>query len=192
MSENHWIYKTIQSALKRIRPASGDGTIHEDLKRQYEALSIEPGVIIKSRERLRLGRHNLIQRGTVLHCGGMEWCNYKGHIHLGDFVEISPYCIFYGSGGIEADDYCRFGPGVKLMSQAEVLSQDPETPTPEFQLELIKLGKACLVGAGAVILGGTTLGDYCVVGPNAVVKGHYSERCTLIGNPARAVPRQAF
>ena len=41
------------------------------------------------------------------------------------------------------------------------------------------------VGAGAVILGNSTLGDNCVVGPNSVVSGDYPAGTTLIGNPAR-------
>jgi maltose O-acetyltransferase len=54
----------------------------------------------------------------------------------------------------------------------------------------VVLGSGVWIGAGAVILGGTTLGNNCTVGPNSVVMGNYPAGTSLIGNPARAVLRR--
>lgn len=186
--------------LQRLLKESRDAVSHyrkenaqiKKIRQLFPGMIIENDVTIKSPQNLIAGEHVIIQKGTILHCGGMEWSDYKGKITVGNFVEIGPYCVLYGTGEIMIGDYCRFGPGAKLFAQREDPSQNPETGQPRFIFEPIKLGKACLIGAGAIILGGSELGDYCMVGPNAVIHGKYPSKTTLIGNPARSVPRMDF
>ncbi len=49
------------------------------------------------------------------------------------------------------------------------------------------LGKGCVVGAGAKILGPVVLGDYVKVGANSVVIGHVPTASTVVGIPAKVV-----
>jgi len=51
----------------------------------------------------------------------------------------------------------------------------------------VSIGARVYVGAGAIILPGTTIGDECVVGAGAVVKGTFAPRSVITGNPARVV-----
>lgn len=51
----------------------------------------------------------------------------------------------------------------------------------------IEVGRNCFIGARAMLLPGTRLGDGCVVGANAVVKGSYPAGSVLAGNPARPI-----
>lgn len=151
-------------------------------------LSVEPNVLVRSPERLELGRHVTIQRNSIIHCGGRKWCDFRGKVTLGDHVTIGPNNILYGTGEIFIDEYAHLGPGVSIISQAGLHSGKRLAAVPDYSFEPIRLGKGCWIGAGAVILGGTSLGDNCTVGPNTVVKGHYPENTTLIGNPARVAP----
>lgn len=151
----------------------------------------EPGVVIKSPSRLHLGRNVVLQRRALLHCGGKDWCDYGGGIELGDGVVIGPGCILYGAGTIRIGDYSHMGPGAMIMAQAgDVASVNRLTDRPGHRNEPVEIGEGVWIGAGAVILGNTRLGNNCVVGPNSVVSGDYLEGTTLIGNPARAIHRR--
>lgn len=54
----------------------------------------------------------------------------------------------------------------------------------------VKIGDGCFIGLGARILPGVTLGKHCIVGSNAVVLGgDYEAYSVLVGNPAKCVKR---
>lgn len=151
-------------------------------------LVCEPGVVLKTPSRLSLGQGVVIQRQAILHCGGRVWSNYRGRIALGNHVVIGPGCCLYGAGTINVDDYTHFGPGSMVMTQSGNVASDARLSiAPEYLFKGVKIGKGVWVGAGAVILGGTSLGDHSIVGPNSVVKGTYQAGTTLVGNPARVM-----
>jgi acetyltransferase-like isoleucine patch superfamily enzyme len=155
-------------------------------------LRCEAGVVVKTPSRLLLGRDVVLQRRALLHCGGKDWCDYGGGIELGDGVVIGPGCTLYGAGTIRVGAFSHLGPGAMLMAQAgNAGSQDRLSARPGHVNEPIVIGQGVWVGAGAVILGNTRLGDNCVIGPNSVVSGDYPAGTTLIGNPARAVQRRS-
>lgn len=154
--------------------------------------SCEPGVIIKTPSRLRIGENVVLQRRALLHCGGKAWCGYGGGITLGDHVVVGPNCTLYGAGNIEIGEYTHFGPGSMVMAQAgDAAASRRQSSEPGRLNDPVTIGKGAWIGAGAVILGNTVLGDNCVVGPNSVVSGQYEAGTTLIGNPARVVRRRA-
>jgi serine O-acetyltransferase len=53
------------------------------------------------------------------------------------------------------------------------------------------LGKDVVIGAGAKVLGGFTVGDGAKVGSNAVVTKPVPEGATAVGNPARIIQEDA-
>ena len=60
--------------------------------------------------------------------------------------------------------------------------------TPYF-LKPISIGDNCFVGAGSILLPGTTLGKNCIIGSHAVVKGDIPDNSVVIGNPAKIVAK---
>lgn len=156
-----------------------------------EGLHCEPGVVVKSSGRLRLGKNVVLQRGCLLHCGGRDWSNYEGSIELGDHVVVGPHCVLYGAGTIKVGTHTHFGPGSMVMAQSgNPDSVNRQSIRPGHVNEPVVIGKGVWIGAGAVVLGGTTLGDNCTVGPNSVVAGHFEPGTTIIGNPGRAARRR--
>lgn len=51
----------------------------------------------------------------------------------------------------------------------------------------VVIGSNIFIGAGALILGGVTIGDGCIVGANAVVAKDVPAGSVVAGNPARIV-----
>ncbi len=49
------------------------------------------------------------------------------------------------------------------------------------------IGKSCVIGIGATIMGGVRIGDYCVVGTKAVVTKDVPDHTIVAGNPARVI-----
>ena len=160
-------------------------------KLSAKGLRCEPGVVVKTPKLLKLGKNVVLQRRAILHCGGRDWSDYKGGIDLGDNVVVGPGCVLYGAGTIRVGEYSHFGPCSMVMTQSgNAHSSTRRSATPGHIVEPVVLGSGVWIGAGAVILGGTTLGNNCTVGPNSVVMGSYPAGTSLIGNPARAVLRR--
>ena len=149
------------------------------------SLRCEPRIRVKSPSRLSLGNHVTIQWGSLLHCGGKRWCGYDGGVSLDDHVVIGPGCVVYGAGYIHLGEFTHLGPGVTMVTQSGVDTPERMSPHPRVSLEPITVGRGCWIGAGAVILGGTELGDRCTVAPNSVVRGRYEEGTIIVGNPGR-------
>lgn len=51
----------------------------------------------------------------------------------------------------------------------------------------VKVGKAVLIGAGAVVLPGIAIADYSVIGAGAIVTKNISANSTVVGNPAKPI-----
>lgn len=53
----------------------------------------------------------------------------------------------------------------------------------------VRIGPACWLGHGAIILPGTTIGRHVVVAAGSVVRGDVPDFCVVAGTPARIVRR---
>ena len=149
-------------------------------------LRCERGVTVKTPSRLFLGQGVTLQRRSLLHCGGRSWCDFGGEISLGDHVLVGPNCVLYGAGIIRIGDFTHLGPGSMVITQSGVVDDESRfSVTPQRIHDSVEIGKGVWIGAGAILVGGTRLGDGCTVSPNSVVSGEYGPGTTLVGNPAR-------
>jgi len=51
----------------------------------------------------------------------------------------------------------------------------------------ITVGDYSFIGAGAIVLPGSTIGKYCVIGSGCIVKGDIPDYSIVIGNPAKVI-----
>lgn len=92
---------------------------------------------------------------------------YPGLIKIGRGTTVSfEACFLAHDYSLDKELYGRTGEHGLIVSEIEV-------------------GRNCFIGARAMLLPGTRLGDGCIVGANAVVKGSYAAGSVLAGNPAR-------
>lgn len=66
----------------------------------------------------------------------------------------------------------------------------PADKKSEFDKQAYKpvyIGAHSLIGAGAIVLPGTKIGKFCIIGAGAVVKGTIEDYSIVIGNPAKVI-----
>ena len=113
-----------------------------------------------------------------------ENCNINCHsfiendVKIGDFVTIKSGVYLWD--GIEIEDYVFVGPNVTFTNDVRPRSkQFPDT----FNKTIIK--KNASIGAGAIILGGVTIGEFAMIGAGALVTKSVPSRALVIGSPAK-------
>jgi len=115
-----------------------------------------------------------------------ENCNVNCHtfiesgVRIGNNVTVKSGVYLWS--GIQVADDVFIGPNVTFTNDKYPRSkQYPE----EFQKTILK--KNASLGAGAVVLGAITIGEYAMVAAGSVVTKDVPDRALVMGNPARIV-----
>lgn len=113
-------------------------------------------------------------------------CNINCHVFIENDVVIGNN-VTVKSGvqiwdGITVEDNVFIGPNVTFTNDKNPRSKNYPSV---FQNTILK--EYSSIGAGAVILGGVTIGEYAMVGAGAVVTKTIPEFALVIGNPAKIV-----
>lgn len=179
-----WYVKTLRKQYKRAK------IIHQ-IKKENPTVNIEDDVLIISPQNLVLGKNVLIQKGTILHCGGKGWSNRQGKIILGDDCQIGPYCILYGAGGIEMKKGSGLAMGVRLIAQGGDLSKFEGRDLSDSAIPLkfgkIVIGEGVWISADAIVLLGVTIGKGAGVAPGAIVHKDVPPFKKVVAPPARVI-----
>jgi len=115
-----------------------------------------------------------------------------GEPEIGDDVWIGAFTVIDGSGGLSIGSGCDISAGAQIYSHSTVERCVSDRGRPIVRAPT-RIGRNVHVGANAVILMGSDIGDYCVVGAGAVVKeGTVAPAYSvLVGVPARVIPGAA-
>jgi acetyltransferase-like isoleucine patch superfamily enzyme len=106
-------------------------------------------------------------------------------IRVGRNVFVNQNCTFYDLGGLDIADDVLIGPNVSLITAGHPL--DPS------QRRAVTIGKPILIernvwiAAGAIIIGGVTVGENSVVAAGSVVTKDVPRNTLVGGNPARVI-----
>lgn len=118
--------------------------------------------------RIHIGDHVRIDDFCILSAGA-------GGIRLGSFIHIACFCSLIGQEKIEMEDYSGLSSRVAVYSSSDDYTGNAMT-NPMVPVEFTKvdhrpvhIGRHCIVGAGAVVLPGVTLGEGAAVGALALV-----------------------
>ncbi|SFU12390.1 acyltransferase [Sedimentitalea nanhaiensis] len=123
-----------------------------------------------------------------------DFCVVSGKIVMGRNVHIAPLCLVAGGNpGITFEDFSGLAYHVKVFSQSDDYSgatmTNPTVPS-VYKAEVgkpVHLGRHCIVGAGAVLTPGVTLGEGTAVGALALVLKSTEPWTIYAGTPARRV-----
>lgn len=172
-------FKLMQRAIRQHR-------LQSRLMRQWPSLSIEQHVIIKGDiNNISLGKNVIIQSGTVLHLGGLEWCKNDGHLRIGDDSCISPNCTLYGTGpgGIIIGNRFDCGPGVRIFSSRT----NYEKSTRSTVFAPVVIGDDVILFSNVVISPGVSIGNRSVIAAGSVITRDIPPDCLAGGMPGKVI-----
>ena len=116
-----------------------------------------------------------------------------GNVRIGRNVHISTGACIFGGEGVDIGDYSAISVGVKIFTATEDLSGAAMTnPTigaayRDTFVAPIRIGKHCVVSAGAVLLPGAELLDGACVGALSLVKEKLDGWAIYAGIPAKMI-----
>jgi len=137
--------------------------------------------VIGPMSHLTLGNNVDLADGVYFHLGGMDWCDFKGYLHIGQHSHIGPQVIMYGTGpfGIHIGDHFDCGPGVKIFaSKTNMKDYDKR------DFAKVTIGNHVTLYANVVISPGVTIGDHAVIAANSTVTRDVPAHSFYGGNPA--------
>ena len=123
---------------------------------------------------LSLGKGVLVNRGTVLSSTD------GGSLIIGNMVGLNNNTMVFCHERVEIGDNTIMGPGVCIYDHDHVFSTTDGVKRNEYKTAPVKIGKGCWIGAGAIILRGSEVGDNCLIAAGAVVKGTYASGSVVI------------
>ncbi len=117
-------------------------------------------------------------------------CDYGFNVHLGDRVFVNFGAVFVDSRPISIGDDVLVGPGVQFLAGDHPL--DPGVRRAGWESgRPISIGAGAWLGGGVIVLPGVTIGEDAVVGAGSVVTRDVPPGAVAVGNPARALRRDA-
>ena len=106
-------------------------------------------------------------------------------IRVGRHVFINQNCTFYDLGGLDIADDVMIGPNVSIITMGH-----PVEPSQRRAATIgrpIVVEKGVWIAAGAIIIGGVTVGEHSVVAAGSVVTKDVPANSLVGGNPARVI-----
>ncbi len=152
---------------------------------RYPRLEIGEGVMFIGRLRLRggtrlvLGDNVRIRQNVIVNGGGTVTVGHDTLLNgcwigSASSVDVGPWCLV-SDCNISDTDYHNLLPAQRHLA----LTSKAVAP--------VTLGRNVWVGARAIVLKGTSIGDDSVVGSGAVVRGTVPAGVIVAGNPAEIV-----
>jgi acetyltransferase-like isoleucine patch superfamily enzyme len=151
-----------------------------------------PQGTILNEHRIHIGSDTIIGPYASLSAGMIEAQDLLSDpvVRIGDRCLIGRGSHIVGHWSIEIGDDIQTGPYVYITDQNHSYV-DPDQPIGiQVPVEAaVRIGSGSWLGANAIILPGTTLGEHVVVAAGAVVRGDVPDHCVVAGVPAKIVRR---
>ena len=103
-------------------------------------------------------------------------------VKIGKNVKVMNGVLMMSAGGITIEDNVIISPNVQLISN----NHDPYDRY-VITCKPILIKEGALIGAGATILPGVTIGKYAIIGANSVVSRDIPDFGVAIGTPAKVI-----
>ena len=127
-----------------------------------------------------------------------DFCVVSGNLVIGSYCHITPMCLLAGGlPGIELADFCTLAYGVKIFAQSDDYSGQtltnsliPKKYKNEI-LQLVRLGRHVIVGAGSVIFPGADIAEGCAIGAMSLIRTSTKAWGMYAGIPARRIKERS-
>jgi len=124
-------------------------------------------------------------KNTLMKSALAFWCSrlaqkHGGYLGVGAEVEKRP-SLPHGLHGIYISRYASIGAGCRIYQNVTLGEIEQKAP---------KIGKNCLIGAGAVLVGDITIGENVKIGAGAVVFTDIPDNSTVVSQPPRILTKE--
>ncbi len=136
---------------------------------------------------IHIGQNVYIGRNTILSCK-------EGSISLNDYCNISANCSLLSETEIKLGKYCFLAGNCYLVAGGNHSFKQLDTPImfqPSFSRGGISIDQDVWLGAGVIVLDGCRIGKGCVMGAGAVVTESIPSYSIAVGMPARRIKDRA-
>ena len=123
--------------------------------------------------------HKLVRESLTFLLNRMAH-HHGGYIGNGAAILSAPL-LPHGLHGIYISRYASIGADCRIYQNVTIGEVEREAP---------RIGDACLIGAGAVIVGGVQIGNRVHIGAGAVVNCDVPDDCTVVAQPPRILERK--
>jgi acetyltransferase-like isoleucine patch superfamily enzyme len=151
------------------------------------------GVVVRGADRIRTGSGVFIDHRAYLSASTVN--GGRGYIRIGDGVEIGPYSVLWGGGGIEIGNNVHMGAHVHITSQqgrkVPPAQTDPAVPL-TIDCAPVRIEDHVLLYSGVIVVPGVTIGHHAIVAAGSVVTTDIPPYATAAGAPARVVKQDAI
>lgn len=106
-------------------------------------------------------------------------------ITVGRNVFVNQNCTFYDLGGLDIADDVMIGPNVSIITTGHPL--EPSQRRAAVIAKPVVIERNVWIAAGAIIIGGVTIGENSVVAAGSVVTKDVPPNTLVGGNPARVI-----
>jgi acetyltransferase-like isoleucine patch superfamily enzyme len=169
-------------ALRRVLQSTIDNEVQ---RRLLPGVHFGTDVLVRGASRIKTGRNVFLDHRSYLNCNRED-----GYIHLGDNVEVGPYTVLWGGGGITIGNDVHIGTHVHITS----MEGDHIPPHVQDAFEPLNITRApvtigdhVLIYSHAVIVPGVTIGHHAAIGAGAVVTEDVPPYALVGGVPARVI-----
>lgn len=181
---------TLWRALKTaLRTAAADQAQRDALP----GVLFGSGVLVRGADRITAGKNVFVDHRAYLSASAVG--GSRGYIRIGDGVEIGPYSVLWGGGGIEIGSNVHMGAHVHVTSQQgrKVPSSqtDPAVPL-TIDCAPVRIEDHVLLYSGVIVVPGVTIGHHAIVAAGSVVTTDIPPYATAAGAPARVVRQDAI
>jgi acetyltransferase-like isoleucine patch superfamily enzyme len=150
---------------------------------QLRGARFASGVIVRGADRITVGRNVFLDHGAYLNPSTVN--DRRGFIAIGNDVEIGPYSVLWGGGGLTIGNNVHLGAHVHITTQAGHPIERGDAGPLAVDTASVVIGNDVLVYSGAIIVPGVRIGDGAVVAAGAVVANNVDAGAFVGGVPAR-------
>ena len=181
--------------LLREKIASSLGFFRSELafRERHPDAVVSTGVLLCGAERISAGRRLFLDRRAYLNTGTLN--NRAGYIRMGSNVEIGPYAVLWGAGGLTIGDNVHIGAHVSITAHEAIHIAPHHTQVFEplsMEFKPVVIEDHVLICSGAQIVPGVRIGHHAMIGGGAVVVDDIPPYALAVGCPARVIKTNAM
>lgn len=137
---------------------------------------------LNKRVKIRIDKNSILKfnKGILIESNTVISVTDGGYLAIGSMVGINRNSMIMCHESIIIGDNTIMGPGVYIYDHDHIFDSNHGVKRNEYVASPIKIGKNCWIGAGTIILRGSTIGNNCLIAAGSVVKGNFPDGSVII------------